>query len=307
MKTLTLKTPRLGLTMGLRLCLTLYSALVAGLAAGEFVPSQVPATANWVAHADFDALRASETGKAVLDRVRGEHAGKLAELERMFALDPLKEVAGVTMFGDGEVGHAVALIDAAFDRGHLEDVFRGAANYLPASHAGVVIHMWDAQGVRQHAAFASNSLLVFSRQEAGLREALDVLSANVPVPLDRFFATSVGKPLVLARANLGRIARPKGTANAPMLDLINVIQVAAREEDGRFALRMAATTPTGEDAKRLHLMANGMLVLAEATNPKLKGLNLISEMTRSDDPPSVAATLSMPLADWLAAMEKWAR
>jgi|GEM_PF-661897 len=285
-------------------CLSLVSSLVVPLAAAEFVPSQVPASANWLAHADFDALRGSETGKAVFTEIQTKHATKLGELERMFGLQPLKDVSGVTLFGDGEAGHSVALIDGAFDRAHLEDVFRGAANYLPASHAGFSIHSWDDKGVRQHAAFGSNTLLVFSRQEGALREALDVLAANAPVQLDPFFATTVGKPLVLARANMGKIARPKGGANAKMLDLVSVMQIAASEENGRFALRMAATTPTVEDADRLRLLANGMVVLAQTANPKFQGINLTSEMTSIENPPSVAATFSMPLADWIVLLNK---
>jgi hypothetical protein len=284
--------------------LSILCALVVPLGAAEFAPSQVPASANWLAHADFDALRGSETGREVFAQIQAGHAGKLAELERMFGLDPLKDVAGVTMFGDGTAGHAVALINGAFDRAHLEDVFHGAANYLPASHAGFIIHSWDDKGLRQHAAFGSNTLLVFSRQEAALREALDVLAANAPVAGDPFFATTVGKPLVLARANMGKIARPKGGANAKMLDLISVMQISASEENGRFALRMAATTPTVEDAERLRLLANGMVVLAQTANPKFEGINLISEMTSIENPPSVAATLSMPLADWLVLFNK---
>lgn len=285
-------------------CLSIVSALVVQAAAAEFVPSQVPASANWLAHADFDAVRGSETGKAVFIEIQTKHAGKLAELERMFGLQPLKDVAGVTMFGDGEAGHAVALIDGNFDRVHLEEVFRGAARYLPANHAGFAIHSWEDQGVRQYAAFGSNTLMVFSRQEAGLREALDVLGANAPVPLDPFFATTVGRPLVLARANLGKIARPKGGDQAKMLDLISVMQMAASEENGRFALRMAATTPTVEDADQLRLIADGMVAVAQTANPKLKGVNLIAEMTSIDNPPSVAGTFSMPVADWLVLLSK---
>jgi hypothetical protein len=279
-------------------------ALVAPLAAAEFVPTQVPAAANWLAHADFDALRASETGKEAFAEIQREHAPRLAEMERMFGLQPLRDVAGITMFGDGEVGHAVALIDGNFDRVHLEEVFRGAANYLASNHAGFSIHSWEDHGVRQYAAFASNSLLVFSRQDAGLREALDVLAAAAPVPREPFFATGVGRPLVLASANLGKIARPKSAENSKMLDLISVMQMTASEENGRFVLRMATTTPTLEDANRLRLMANGMLVLAQTANPKLQGLNLTTEMTSTENPPSVAATLSMPLADWLVLLSK---
>ncbi|MEI7910910.1 MAG: hypothetical protein WCK77_14835 [Verrucomicrobiota bacterium] len=96
--------------------------LAASLHAGELAPSQIPASAKWMLHADFDAMRGCETGKAVFQRVAAEHGAQLRAFERMFSVHLINDVHDVTLFGDGKPEHAVLLIGGKFDRAHIEVV-----------------------------------------------------------------------------------------------------------------------------------------------------------------------------------------
>ena len=181
-------------------------ALAAPLRAGELAPAEIPSNAEWLLHADLDAMRASETGKAVFAEIETKHGDKLRAFKRMFSLHPVTDLRDVTLYGDGKKDHAVALIDGSFDKAHMEEVVKAADDYSAGEHSGIIIHTWTDKGARQHAAFASEGLLVFSRQEGLLKAALDTVKGNVPAPADAFFTSDGTKPFVCGRCGAGSVA-----------------------------------------------------------------------------------------------------
>ncbi len=275
-------------------------ALAAPLIAGELVPAQIPASAKWMLHADLDALRASETGKAIFSRIESEHGAKLRAMKRMFSLHPLDDLKGVTLYGDGRPDHGVALIHGTFDRAHLEEVIQAADDYKSSAQAGTQIHSWSDKGKPQHAAFASADLIAFSRHEDLLRAALDALKANAPAQADPFFLTDGGKPLVAASARLGEIDMPADAAR--ILKLASVLHLAANEHAGRFTLRAAAESGDATQADRLRRMLDGVLAFAEAGHPDLARNDFRSEVVTSAGKPALTASASLPVAAWLGLM-----
>ncbi|MCW1926603.1 hypothetical protein OKA05_28885 [Luteolibacter arcticus] len=278
------------------------AALAAPLFAGEMVPSQIPASAKWLLHADLDAMRGSETGKKIFTRIEDDHGAKLRAFKRMFSIHPLTDLRGVTLYGDGKPEHAVALIDGTFDRAHMEDVVKAADDYEESSHAGFTVHSWEDKGTGQHAAFASDQLLVFSRQKDLLKDALDVLKANAPASADPFFTAEGGKPLLAASAKLSEIDMPADAAR--LVRMAKNLRLAANENGGRFLLRANADTADAKDAERLRRMLDGVIAFAQAGDAKLDGLDLRADFSSAATPPSLSGALSLPVAEWITLMEK---
>jgi hypothetical protein len=276
--------------------------LAAPLPAAELVPSQIPASARWQVHADLDAMRVSATGNAVFAQLEAEHGKQLRAFKRMFSLHLLDDLRGITLYGDGKPDHAVALIHGTFDHAHIEDVIGAAEDHETSTHAGFTVHQWNDQGVAQHAAFANKNLLVFSRQAPLLRDALDVLKANVPAAADPFFAADGGRPLIAASARLSDIDIPDDGAR--LVRMARTLHLAAHEHDGRFILRMAAETADATDADRLRRMLDGVIAFAQAADPKLDGLDLRAELTSDPARPAMSGKLSLPVAEWLTLMAK---
>jgi hypothetical protein len=276
--------------------------LAAPLFAGEMVPAQIPSSAKWMLHADLDAMRASETGKKIFTRIEDEHGAKLRAFKRMFSIHPLTDLHGVTLYGDGKPEHAVVLIDGTFDREHMEDVVKAADDYKESSHAGFTVHNWDDKGKDQHAAFASDRLLVFSHQADLLKDALDVLKANAPASADPFFTAEGGKPLLAASAKLSEIDMPADAAR--LVRMAKSLRLAANENGGRFLLRAGADTADAKDAERLRRMLDGVVAFAQAGDAKLDGLDLRADFSSTPTPPSLSAALSLPVAEWITLMEK---
>ena len=276
--------------------------LAASLHAGELAPSQIPSAAKWMLHADFDAMRGCETGKAVFQQVEADHGAQLQAFKRMFSVHLIDDVHDVTLFGDGKPEHAVLLIKGKFDRAHIEDVLKGADNYSEATYEGMNILTWEDKGLSQHAAFAGPDLLVFSRQNDLLRQEILTLKANVQVPADPFFTADGATPLLCASANLAGVDMP--TDSARILRMANHVKIAANENSGHFSIRMAADSSDAARAEQLRRMLDGVIAFADAGNPDPDHLHFTSAIACTKDKPGVSATISLPLAEWLALMKK---
>jgi hypothetical protein len=276
-------------------------ASAASLAAGELTPNQIPASAKWLLHGDIEGMRASETGKAVFQRIEADHGAKLVALKRMFSLHLLNDLSDVTLFGDGKKDHAVVLFDGNFNRAHIQDVVKAADEYSEAAYEGYTIHSWKDKNKTQHAAFASDKLLVFSLQENLLREELDVLKANAPASENPILPAAGSKPLIVAGAKLADIELPNDAAR--ILRTAEVLTLSAHENDGRFSIQLDAKTADSVHANRMRRMLDGVAAITEARNPKIAESGLQWNLTATDKP-GVSASLSLPVRNWLSFLKK---
>jgi hypothetical protein len=275
-------------------------ALTNSLQAAELVPSRIPASAKWTLHLDLDAMRGSETGKAVFARIEADHGVKLQALKRISSVHLVNDLHDITLFGDGKPEHAVALVHGNFDQAHMVDVVKASDDYSEETYAGFTIRSWKDKKKSQHAAFASDGLLVFSRQEDSLKLELDVLKASTPATADPVFTANGGKPLIAATANLAKIELPADASK--ILRLASVLRIAANETNGRFSIHMGAESADPKHANRLRRMLDGILALAEAGNPKLGEADFQSEVAATHDKPGVNVALSVPVPAWLELM-----
>jgi hypothetical protein len=279
------------------LCLV---ALAAPLHAAELNPSHVPSSAKWMLHADFDAMRESQTGKAVFAHIEDEHGAKLQAFKRMFSLHLIHDVMDVTLFGDGIADRGAVLLHGNFDQGHIKDVLKAADDYSSSMQAGQTIHSWTDKGKAQNAAFAGDKRIVISRQKDLLRQALETLKANEPAEADPFFAAGSGRPLLSAKAKTGEIEMPEDASR--ILRMAGVLRIAASENDGRFRLRIGAEPEDATVAKRLRRILDGIVALGEATHPMLAKADFQAEIKAENA--GVSADLSLPADDWIAILKK---
>ncbi|QJE97689.1 hypothetical protein [Luteolibacter luteus] len=278
------------------------AALAAPLHAAPLDPAQIPAAAKWLVHADIEAMRASETGKAIFTRIETDHGAQLKAAKRMFSINPIADLNGITLFGDGKPEHAVALIHGNFDRTHLEELVAAADDYSKGTYSDLTVHNWEDKGSQQHAAFANDHLLVFSRQESLLHQALDTLKAGSSADPDPFFAAEGGKPLLAGSANLSGIDLPGDEAR--LLRMAKSLHLAANENAGRFTIRVGANTEDATQADRLRRMLDGVVAFAQAGDAKLDGLDLQSNVAVTGDKTGLDASVSLPVNEWITVMEK---
>ncbi|RYD21168.1 MAG: hypothetical protein EOP88_12410 [Verrucomicrobiaceae bacterium] len=285
--------------------LSLLVAVSSPLLAGPCVPAQVPSDAKWLVHADFDAMRDSRTGQAVFSLLEADQGKRLRAVSAFLAMQPLTSLHGITLYGSGTPGQAAALVDGKFDRALLENLVRTTKGYAGFTHAGHTVHSWVEEGAKQHAAFASDNLLVFSRDEEGLKKALDTLQVPSPPSTSPLLTADEGKPLVVARARFSEMTMPDDLSR--LVRTVKGLRLAASEADGRFTLRASAEAETGPDADRLRRMVDGVLAFAQVQDAKLEGLDLKAELDSVTQSPVFSATLSLPVGEWIGLLEKGAQ
>jgi len=158
------------------------------LAAAPLDEARLAADAKWVAHVDFDALRASTTVRALAGPwlATGRVQRELAKIHDKVGLDPAKDLHGLTVYGPEPVeGRGVALLIADFDRARLEAFLAEQPDHATASYGKSVIHSWTHRRPRRgdvtiHESLPGEATVLFSQDLGDLKAALDVLDGQAP-------------------------------------------------------------------------------------------------------------------------------
>lgn len=274
---------------------------VASLQAAEFNPGHVSSDASWWLHADFEAVRDTKIGQRVVEAIEKEHAAKLKAVKRMFSLNPVTDIKGITLYGDGGKDRAVALIHADFDRAHLEDLVGAAEDYGSERRGEVTVHSWTDKGKRQHAFFASDDLLVFSHFESLLESAMSTLRSG-GMERDPFVSSGTASPFLVASARLSEVEM-KGD-ESELLGHAETLKIALAESGERMEGRMMVGTAERVDGERFRKVMEGMVAIAELGNAVLRDGDMRFETSSADEGRTVNATLSLPSSVMIKLMEK---
>jgi len=233
--------------------------------------TRLAADAKWVAHVDFDALRASPTVRAVTgpwlatERARRE----LAKIRDTVGLDPAVDLHAVTFYGSKPVeGRGVALLSADVDRARLEEFLAEQPDYATASHAKHTIHSCTHRRPRRgdvtvHASFPDPTLLLFSRDSGDLKAALDVLDGRRPnlaagdSPLKG--QSRPGTVLDLRAAGLADAELP---LKSPILRLSELLRIALGEQGSTAFVNARLVAKSEEDASNMRDVVVGAVAFA---------------------------------------------
>ena len=128
---------------------------------------QIPASAQWVIHMDFDGFKTSELGKFAMKQM-DEHAGAIDALSAMLKFDPRMDLADVTAFGhvDAEQPdeNGVALIRGKFDQEHLLTLLKANKTFKTEKSGKHKLHSWRMK-IPVSANTAPSSVKTFSNGE----------------------------------------------------------------------------------------------------------------------------------------------
>ncbi len=272
-------------------------ALAAPLAASDLQPSQIPASAKWLIHADVDSMRDSETGKAVFQLIAKKHAQQIEDVARLLAFRLPDHLKGVTLHGDGAPGNAVLLLNGIFNRVYIETIIQGAEAYSSSTHGDSTIHTWTDKGSVQHASFAGDQLLVFSRALDPLKHSLDVLKGTSPATEDPLFTADDNRTLAIGAIRISGIQLPGDAAR--LLSKADSLRIAASETDGRFNLRVAAKALQNEESQRLLRLLDGAIAFGQLAVPELSSLDLRMKVAEFTNGEGFSTDINLPTGEWL--------
>jgi hypothetical protein len=263
--------------------------------------SRVPADSKWLLHLDLEAVRETAIGGELTNEIESRFGAKVRAMKRMFSVDVLKDLRGLTMFGNGRKDEAVVLIDGAMDRAHLEDVIAAADGYRLLDHGAFRVHVWTDNGQTQHAAFFNEGLLVFSEREGLLRSALDTLKGGASLPADGFFTAAPGKPMAVGFAKLRDIEMDGDEAQ--LLRRANTLKLALCEMDGRISGRMAVVADDAVMGQRIRRVLDGALAFAEMDENLAGKLELKTRVGPLDDGEGAAVEADLPVKEVVGLLE----
>jgi hypothetical protein len=182
----------------------------------------------------------------------------------VFGFDPVKDLAGVTLYGaDYSPASAVIIIKGKWDKEKLLGLLKQNPSYAETAYGQHMLLRWtdrpeDAQddGVRR-GAFHNDGTAVISRSEAAAKGALDVLDGKAGGTADVIPPTGPGVFLVVAAKEftLPANADPK----AQVLKRISGGVLLAGEAGDTAFLNAKLNTRKPEDALRVRQMLDGAL------------------------------------------------
>ena len=229
---------------------------------------QVPASAQWVIHMDFDGFKTSELGKFAMKQM-DEHAGAIDALSAMLKFDPRMDLADVTAFGhvDAEQPdeNGVALIRGKFDQEHLLTLLKSNKTFKTEKSGKHKLHSWrdEDSGEREYGSIVSENLLVMGSTKEDVSLALSTLGGKTK--------TLKGKELkelkldsnayfIMGMASLEGLPIPP---QAKMLENVKKIGITMGEKDKNFETNIHLYTANDEFAVQIQQMMQGLLAIVQ--------------------------------------------
>lgn len=263
-----------GAALGIAVGILAGSAGVA--AAGPLDLKDVSATAQWVAHIDVDAIKASTVVERVYDRCVAEcptARDRIAEVRAKLGFDLTEDIESVTFYGSViEKGRGVVILRANMDQEYLVDKVRTALGYESSTYGSYTLHSWthdrgiDGRKTCEHnvtGCFHTPSVLVFGRSEADVKAALDVLDRKAPglAGTDSSLATEIpAGTMILARAT--GLADAKLPIKSPLVKQSDALSLILGEHANESFATVQLVTKSEEVAEQVVKVLEGFYAMA---------------------------------------------
>jgi hypothetical protein len=234
---------------------------------------QVAADAKWVAHADFDAMRASTVAMKANEQFKNycpEPEKHLAKFREIWKLDPIKDIREITLY-DTQIkkGQGVAIVRAKVDPQHLLKLAETAPDHKTTAYGKYELHTWlHAKGTK-HArnmtgAFFKPDVLVFGSSVAEVTAALDVLDGKTPslAGKDSPLAGAVAPGTIFMARAVG-LAGADLHAKSPLVKQIESLSLALGENQGEIFLDAKTVVEKPEVAEQLKTVVEGIRAMGD--------------------------------------------
>ncbi len=254
-------------------------AVVAG--AAPLKRADVIADPGIVVHIDFDGLRATSVGKAILaDLQDPDIDSKLQAIQGIFSFDPRTQLHGATVYSTSEnPPEGVLIVYAEFDSNRVVALGNFAHGYKTITNGSYLIHTWiDDKGKTNDdsahifAAIKDNRIIL-SKSEFSIVTALDVLSGKAP-------NLGAGKELPeLGNGAKGNVIQAvvhkfdfgNKDPNAAIFKMSKFVHFELGETDDKIAATLSFEAKDNDTATQISAIAQGLLALLKLQqgNPDL--------------------------------------
>jgi hypothetical protein len=273
--------------------------------AASIQKSIIPADAKWVFHFDMKKFSTTKMHELIMDNKDTiQIRKKTARIFRLYKFDPIKDIAAITIFGpEKKKEDTVACIEGNFDKEYLLGLLEEETDYQKIQYDKYTIYNWDSD---DFGVFVTDNLLLFSGNEAALKETLDVISGkreNISSsPMITYLEAIPAEAFITAVADdISSLAEDKG--KAVILKKMGMASFAIMEKADQVALNINVTTGSPQDAQKVEQVVRGLIAFGELQlDESMIGMKLMEDIDIkiSVDGNKVRMSLTSPIEKFIA-------
>ncbi len=285
-------------------------------AAAPLKRADVTADPSLVVHFDFDGLRATSIGKAILSQANDPDIDmKLSALQGIFGFDPRTQLHGATIYANSQTPpEGVLIVYAEFDSNRVVNLGKLAPGFHTITNGTRLIHTWldekkgkDKDGDSPHifAAIQGNRIIL-GKAETAVAGALDVVSGSTPSLAGEKSLPELGAPEKgnVIQAVVRRFDFGGRDPNAAIFKMSKVVRLQAGETGDHLAATLSFEAKDTDTATQISAIAQGLVALLKLQQGNPDILKIANAISLHQDGPTVTATasiLSKDVSDFVSA------
>jgi hypothetical protein len=270
--------------------------------------ADVTADPGLVVHLDFDGLRATSVGKAILTQMnQPEIDTKLAAIKGIFSFDPRTELHGATIYTKAETPQeGVLIIYADFDSNRVLNLGMLAPGFHTLTNGPHLIYSWidEKEKAKEESnphiyAAIRGDRIILGKAEGSVASALDVLDGNEPSlagekSLSDLGAAGTGN---FIQAVVRKFDFGDKDPNAAIFKMSKLVRLQAGETGDHLAATLSLQAKDADTATQISAIAQGLLALLRLQQGNPDALKIANAVSLRQDDNTVIATVSIPSQD----------
>jgi len=302
--------------------------------AGAPIRGQIPQSATWVAHFDFEAITASAAGNGLIKLISAEDAPVPDEhVEKALALwKKLGDVKSVTLYGSSPAP-TDAIVVANLKKYDKAEVMKmvGITGQSPTTaHGDHTIYTFVAKkkapgaGLKRYGCFYSEGVIVAGADLAKVKEVLDLLDGKGKAldsnnPLTGMLTPAKGSFVVAAAVDVAKMVKAMGEAtpekteakgHAALLAKVQTARLEVGEVGQNLFGTIELTMATEEDAENVSMAVQGIraiVMLQQNRKPDTQQAKDIIKLAQAikigAEGKTVTLQIQWPVADALSKID----
>jgi hypothetical protein len=270
--------------------------------------ADVTADPGLVVHLDFDGLRATSVGKAILSQMNEPDIDtKLSAIQAIFSFDPRTQLHGATIYATAQTPpEGVLIIYAEFDSNRVLNLGKLAPGFETITNGSHLIHTWingkekakDGESSHIYAAIKDNRIIL-GKAEAPVAAALEVLDGNAPSLAGEKSLPELGDgghgnviQAVVRKFDFGG-----QDPNAAIFKMSKIVRLQAGETADHLAATLSFEAKDADTATQISAIAQGLVALLKLQQGNPDVLKIANAVSLRQDGATVTATASIASQD----------
>jgi hypothetical protein len=280
------------------------------LTAGAAPLKRADVTSNpaLVVHIDFDGLRATSIGKAILDQMNQPDIDtKLSAIQGLFSFDPRTQLHGATIYGTAQnPPEGVLIVYAEFDSNRVVNLGKLAPGFQTITNGSHLIHTWiggnekrtNSDSPHIYAAIKDNRIIL-GKAEAPVAAALDVLDGKSPSLAGEKSLPELGDggPGNVIQAVVSKFDFGNKDPNAAIFKMSKLVRLQAGETGGNLNATLSFEAKDTDTATQISAIAQGLIALLKLQQGNADILKIANAISLHQDGAIVTASASIPSKD----------